>query len=171
MSDQNLVGTPYPPGTTPGRLITFGKYKGETIEELFFKDFAYLDWLVRETNLDWVRTYLQQLPRVFPDKIKIRCGENHHAGCKERKATRISVPVDRETGMGIVTPGAAYFWCSECDIYSAGAFRGIMEFSLRFSTVLALDQKNDRVGFYKILKKAYGIKRLTARTAGEVFWE
>jgi hypothetical protein len=157
-----------------GRRITFGKYNGKTIEQIHFIDYGWLHWAMEQPNLAWIRAHVNSLPRIYPNKVKVHCGENHHAGCKTRIATRVSLPIDFY-GKFLAHPAAAYYWCSECSIYSAGAEGGIIEFPLIFDSLLELQRvhagKGNVEDFHKILREAYGIKRLTPEMAYKVFWE
>ena len=64
---------------TCGNTLNFGRYKGKTIEQLCFEDYQYIDWARRLENRQWIGEYLLDLPVIFPRKIKILCGQNHHA--------------------------------------------------------------------------------------------
>jgi len=114
------------------------------------------------------------LPKIYPNKIKVYCGENHHAGCKNQLATRVSLPMNHR-GKIIAHPIAAYYWCSECDIYSAGANGGLIDIPLDFDGVVQLKSytkyKGDIKDFHLILRQAYGIRKLTPKSAYKVFWE
>jgi len=155
----------------PGKLITFGKHKGKTIEQLHFIDFSWLNWAMGMDNMSWIKRYVENLPTIYPKKIEMRCGDNHSYGCKKNTATMITLPVDR-TGQMIVENDAVYFWCSECIRNSDYLNReNYSSLSLEFSTHIQLLKRNDMNGFSEILKRAYGIKRLSKQAAWDVFWK
>lgn len=155
---------------TQGKLITFGKHKGKTIEQIHFIDFGWLAWASELPNRRWIKTYMQNLPEIFPNKIKVQCGQKSPYGCKTSVATRISVTRD-EKGIPVVSPGAAYYWCEDCWFqYQKSTDHRFDSATLQFESVLYMKMKGNIAGFHKIMRHAYGIKRLTAETAQEVFW-
>ncbi|MFW9942560.1 MAG: hypothetical protein ACFFFT_16090 [Candidatus Thorarchaeota archaeon] len=167
-----------------GQKINFGKYEGKTIEYIFIKDYGWLDWAMQQSNLSWIKSYVEKLPCIYPQKVKVCCGVNHHAGCKTRQATRVSFSsanvryYDYKSEMYIsknkINLNNGYFWCNECDIYSANASKGsykLVEYPLKFEEVLQFETKKEREDFIRILKSAYGIRILTEKSAYKLFWE
>jgi len=125
-------------------------------------------------NRESIRDYVESLPRIFPSKIRVRCGENHPSGCKVRAATKIAVPLG-EAGKPDIHISSAYYWCDQCNIYSAGSFGRLKELRLDFPTVIELKisgagTKNG-ISFHEILRDAYGIRTLDAQSAYDVFWK
>ena len=155
--------------STQGRVITFGKHKGKTIEQVHFIDYGWLHYVMNFPNRASTKAYVNMLPQIFPHKIKMECYGYRHRRCKNPTATKISVPVDRY-GKVIVEPGAAHFWCDQCDPYSSGCSGDLAELSLDFDGGLDLRKKGNIAGFHRILRKAYGIQRLTQEVAYELFW-
>jgi len=156
-------------GERPGRYLKFGKYKGKTIEQMHFINYGYLNWAMKQNNLSWIETYVQEMPKIFPNKIKIKC--NGPNGCHKRTATRFTVSVDEHCIM-IMTLGNAYFWCDHCDENSHISWHpSFAEFSLDFTSCVLFNRNDNRNGFYKILKHVYGVKTLTAKVAFDLFWE
>jgi len=153
----------------PGKLITFGKHKGKTIEQLYFIDYSWLRWAMGKDNMFWIKKYIDGLPSVFPEKVKIKCGHRHHMGCGNRSATMFTVPVDK--GDPVVAYAAAYFWCSSCLENSMWIGRNnYVGLSLDFPTHAFINRRMDKRGFSKMLRKAYGIERLSKQAAYDVFW-
>jgi len=152
-----------------GLKLDFGKHTGKTIEQLHFIDYGYLVWLYNKTDRTQIKDYLERVPKIFPSKIQRECHGRLIGQCTDRTATRIGVLCDRK-GSPIVEPGAAHYWCDECSLYSTGYRKGLAEFSLDFKSVLNMRRSGNRAGFYRILRIAYGIDRLSARNAYELFW-
>lgn len=152
------------------KQLTFGKYKGKTIEEVHFIDYGWLNWAMKQPTFYWIKDYVEHLPNIYPKKIKVRCGENHHDGCKKRIATRVTLPIDHR-GNVWVHFNQAYYWCSKCDIYSEIPSSGLTHLNLEFSSVLSIRRRIAIKGFHQILRKAYGINRLTPQKAYEIFWK
>ena len=153
-----------------GKIIKFGKHKGKTIEQLHFMDYPWLEWTKTCNNLQWIPEYMESLPRIFPRKIVLKCGCNHPWGCKVRTATRFTAPIDPK-GEIIAMTGAAYYWCDVCNIDSGvGSSLRYSERSLQFPTALSFYSRGNQAGFHKILRVAYGLKRVTAQIAYDMFW-
>ena len=57
-------------------VISFGKYKGETIEEVFKKDASYLDWAIKNTG----RLILSDKDT---DKIEAKAEDEHDAWLRD----------------------------------------------------------------------------------------
>ena len=134
--------------------ITFGKYKSKTLEELCFRDFQYVDWMLREFDPeDRVVKHLKQLFRIAREKpVKGRCSNcgkkpslfsiAHYAGrANAREAWRVCSDcrekVSRQAGGGL-------FFCRI-------SFEGFRKF------VGFFEAKGDAKEFGLALARAWGI--------------
>ncbi len=152
-----------------GFKLNFGKYEGKTIEQLHFIDYGYLAWLFKETNRTEIKEYLSNLPQIYPQKIKQQCYGYQTGQCTNQFATRISALYDYK-GNPLILPGVHY-WCNECNIELLTGYRKkLIEIPLDFGSVFNLRRKADKKGFHQIMRIAYGIERLTAKNAYELFW-
>ncbi len=152
-----------------GKVLIFGKYKGKSIEEIVFIDCGWLRWAMQEPNLVWIKNYLTGLPKIYPGKVKMRCWGYHGDSSIPPIATHVVLPRDYK-GQIVAIPKNAHYRCVEC----ARTFIGIsgkVILPLTFRSVLEVERRGDKRGFQQILKRAYGITRLTPKVAYEVFWE
>ena len=155
-----------------GQIINFGEYKGKTIEYIFIKDYKWLYRAMKESNSSLIKSYVEKLPCIYPQKVKVFCRGNHHAVGKTPKATRVSFY--SYNGRMIIHPNSGYFWCDECDIFSNGAVRSSYKpevYTLKFEEVIKFNTEKDRKGFISVIKSAYGIRKLTEKAAYKLFWE
>ena len=58
--------------------ISFGKYKGKTIKEIYNEDKGYLGWLEHETeNFDWSKfEKLKEIRKIYEDQLRDRVWED-----------------------------------------------------------------------------------------------
>ena len=152
-----------------GKVLTFGKHKDKSIEEILFIDYEWLRWAVQKPNLIWIKDYVNRLPNIYPGKVKMHCRGYHGASSAPPIATHVVLPRDYK-GQIVASPKIAYYRCSEC---ASNFIRisGKVILPLTFGSGLEVERRVDTGGFQQILKRAYGITRLTSKAAYEVFWE
>jgi hypothetical protein len=156
-----------------GKIILYGIHKDKTIEEVFFIDYSWINYMINRKKASWLVDYVRSLPKIFPSKILVKCGSNHHAGCKERTAFRASFPIDY-MGKPSISLAEAYYWCENCDASSAGANSGIISYPLSFESIITLEdqlaRRSDIKEFHAVLRNAYGVTSPFKKSAFKVFW-
>jgi len=96
-----------------GLVITFGKYKWQTAQELMLKVPTYIDWLAREPckeGFEQFQRALQELLQIFDSKpfVAVSCHGIQVDGTRCRK------PVTRAAVCGTVLPPK--WFCDECHV-------------------------------------------------------
>lgn len=164
--------------------IDFGEHEGKTLEEICFKDFPYVDWILREVEANrwevnrWVIGHLEHLFDVARAKsVRGPCAgdETYKTNCRRAPDT-FSIPEYR----GRASPGIAWRICSDpyCQnevlreahggivLYEI-SFEGFRDFVRRFRT------EGEAKDFGIQLVKAWGIvgpkERLTKKRIFEFF--
>ena len=147
------------------RTIDFGEHRGKTLEEICFKDFPYVDWILREAEANrwevnrWVIGHLEHLFDVARAKsVRGPCAgdETYKTNCRRAPDT-FSIPEYR----GRASPGSAWRICEDCikNVSQSRLFFCQISFSGFRRFVREFRAKGEAVAFGLALARAWGIVR------------
>ncbi len=150
----------------PG-YITFGEHSGKTLEEICFKDFLFVDWILREAEANrwevnrWVIGHLEHLFDVARAKsVKGLCQV-----CSRRKPTIFSIAYQEGNPYGRskdrANPMGAWRICEDCirNVSQPRLFFCPISFSGFRRFVREFRAKGDAAKFALALAHAWGIVR------------